>query len=378
MKLNIQFPVYIALIRQNRIVSKSLKHLFYIHSPITYYVSIAVIIYEKLPKEQCVLLFDRDVEIPNTEYRESIFKVPYSFMEVLKVYNKFWKAWPRLKVLDHFIKKVTHKEAFIFYTPSTFTNQLKLVLKNKKCKGYNVIEEGLASYYTLETVNKIYHNISQPRRLNSFLYRLNFKFRLKYETEFLDSSYKTVYCISAKAFPGYKNRIEMPYPFLNEKPYPSYKNILILDSLVESGMISFATFTFAMIDFFEILVKNDISELHYKRHPNQYRTPVDPYNTLFNKLCNKIHFIEIPENESLEFIAGSGKIKELQFFCTYSSAGLYASLSNRKVYSLIELFGKYDDSFLEKTRVYLEKTQYLIPIYTLNKNYSSTVKSDTV
>jgi hypothetical protein len=151
----------------------------------------------------------------------------------------------------------------------------------------------------------------------------------------------------------------MPYPFKNDNQYPEFNNILILETLVESGIISFSTFLFAMTDFIDLLLNANIQIIYYKKHPEHYKNNIEIYNLLFQKINKGIVFKEIPKELSLEFIAGSTRVNNICFYCTYSSAGLYASFSGRKVYSYASLINKYDKDFNEKVHEMAERATYL-------------------
>src|SRR5215217_871201 len=125
-----------------------MKHLFYIHSHITFLASIKSINFLKLDYTDCVFIIHRgkidDYKFSKVKMVEFIYN--HHNIETYTISKKFWKNWKKLDKLDEFINIAISNNYFTFYTPHTYASFLALIVTHKKCKGYNIIEEGLGSY----------------------------------------------------------------------------------------------------------------------------------------------------------------------------------------------------------------------------------------
>src|SRR5215217_5951190 len=125
-----------------------MKHLFYIHSYVTFLASIKVIKYLKLKHEDCVFVIHRgkvdDYQCPGI--RMVRFGYERYDIETYTLRYKFWKNWKSINKLDKFVDDAVENSNFIFYTPQTFQSFLSLIVTHRRCKAYHIIEEGLGSY----------------------------------------------------------------------------------------------------------------------------------------------------------------------------------------------------------------------------------------
>jgi len=142
-----------------------MKHLFLVHSPITYLVSISVIQKLKIPKQDAVLLFH---EFNNEALLESNRYTGLSITSYYSNSNFFQKTYNHVRYfniitrIDNIINKIISDEKFIAYVP-VLTPVHKILITHKQCSSFNFIEEGLAQYYkeeTLESLNAFYSKYS--------------------------------------------------------------------------------------------------------------------------------------------------------------------------------------------------------------------------
>ena len=116
-----------------------MKHIFTIHSPITFFSACAVIFQEKLPHEDVIIINDG-------------YNVPFKIGTIVDSYQQQEKGiWRKIKnfnlvkAYDQYIKELTHGQQFIAYIDLMHAYQ-RLLITHPNCVKFNFIEEGTASY----------------------------------------------------------------------------------------------------------------------------------------------------------------------------------------------------------------------------------------
>ncbi|WP_445718779.1 polysialyltransferase family glycosyltransferase [Flavobacterium sp.] len=116
-----------------------MKHIFTIHSPITFFSACAVIFQEKLPHEDVIIINDG-------------YKVPFSVGRIVASYQQKDKGiWKKIKnfnlvsAYDSYLNRITNGQQYIAYIDLMHAYQ-RLLITNPKCIKFNFIEEGTASY----------------------------------------------------------------------------------------------------------------------------------------------------------------------------------------------------------------------------------------
>ncbi|NSL89786.1 hypothetical protein ECE50_023285 [Chitinophaga sp. Mgbs1] len=127
-----------------------MKHVFYIHSPITYLVAVSVCQYLKLSAEDVLFICDgfyrSDKDI--TAIDISRYNSGGAVDRILKTIKHFNKATYIDQVIDGFIGQ----HNFTAYVP-VMRQVEKIMVTHEKCAGFHFIEEGLADYYYGETLS---------------------------------------------------------------------------------------------------------------------------------------------------------------------------------------------------------------------------------
>ena len=116
-----------------------MKHIFTIHSPITFFSACAVIFQEKLAHEDVIIINDG-------------YKVPFKIGKIVDSYQQQEKGiWKKIKnfnlvkAYDQYINELTHGQQFIAYIDLMHAYQ-RLLITHPNCVKFNFIEEGTASY----------------------------------------------------------------------------------------------------------------------------------------------------------------------------------------------------------------------------------------
>ncbi len=331
-----------------------MKHLFYIHSYITYFVSLEVIKYKQFNPADCVFMYGRgfspedagsvalEVNIPYEHHPKSSFLIE----------RQFWKSWRKLRSFDAFLGKLTSGTGFHLYTNQTGIDFIRLFMSHRNCQGFSFIEEGLYSYYSFKFINHtLCPPIGKPNLNYKLLTWLNFGGRLKQQRYFLAPDYSAVYGIHADVFPEFRNRNIMPFPFGSVNDVgETGKAVLILDSFMEYGVVTWGAFEKALTKAFDHFHNQNVKELLIRFHPKQYENSVllQQLKELITTRQKDIAVVEIAQKESMELLAGNPSYKELRFYVFLSSAALYAALCGRKAYSFAPFLAEEDALYRQR------------------------------
>jgi len=168
-----------------------MKHVFTIHSPITFLAAHAVIENLELPIDD-VIIFSNGYKVPLNTY--SIF--PF-LANRNTTYSKKLKNLITPKAEDNYISLHTNEEAFIAYIDLMSFFQ-KVLISHENCKSFNFIEEGNSSYLIRNDLD----TLTWDKR--------NEKFRVYGFKSYI----KNIFSSTKWAFRGYTNRfLALPYSY---------------------------------------------------------------------------------------------------------------------------------------------------------------------
>ena len=190
-----------------------MKHIFFVHTPVTYLGAVAVIQHLNLTKQEAIIFFQsfkttaaENSNLYSTVSIEAFFSEGNFFKKISSVFTGFGIS----KKFDKLVSEAVKGEKFIAYIPVvTFIH--KLLITHQKCAGFNFIEEGLAQYYkedTLESINPLYSKkswrsslISHFRASINELYLLARGYNFKLLS--LPFSYSCYHAVKGVQFYGY-------------------------------------------------------------------------------------------------------------------------------------------------------------------------------
>ena len=326
-----------------------MKHIFFIHSSITYYVSVSVVKYCNLSIEDVIFLLDKNykniysnlgvttVDITNWER----FPYPVSLSSILLA-DKY------IRKIDCNINKVCLNENYILYIHTTSTLFNQALITNPLCIGYHFIEEGIANYRE----NLYYEPAVLRGKVTSLLCRLYNKIhpRLSLNYPFLRSYEKK------KFNPQYyylENRYHVQEARSNVILLPFYKEsdseqfnysdsqVFIMSPLIEFGLCSIESLEQVLVDYFSQC--KELGKIYVKYHPIQN----DKVKKMFELICYryKLHLVEIDKNLPMEQVLMCSHDSNWVGF--ESSLLFYASIMNSTihVYSLSNKLAKLDSKF---------------------------------
>lgn len=192
-----------------------MKHVFWVHSHITFYMAIAVIKSQCLNNSEIVFLTDRKYQNNYFQYIMNDFSgyagklSPLTLKSVLNL-RKI------IKQLDRQLIKILQNDDYVVYLPHLAHPVYQILITNKHCRGYHFIEEGLANYVT-----KNYES-----------HFLRFSVWQQFGLDVFNFFHQRI-CLGHKTFGHFKNfPYESSYFYLNS-PYCRRKENVILLNLIQ-------------------------------------------------------------------------------------------------------------------------------------------------
>lgn len=327
------------------------KHVFFVQSQITKLVAFATIKHLALPQESIVIISYRKVDF---YHGYSIVPCPFTHypQESFLIHKKFWLGRKKLKNLDDYVKEITNNSEFKFYVPHIFYNHVELMLSHCKCRSFSLLEEGKTSFSRFGE-----RTLSRDIFPQNILKRMNYGKRLNSVKQIFPDNYETAFKISDAAFPDFP-RVQQVKLHLVSASY-DYENIIVLDSIVEAGVVSISDYLIALLRLIMLMVKRGINKIHYKFHPDQQpKTSKKLILELFKTIEN-IELIEIDKNIVLEEIAVNSSAK---FYSAISSMLYYSKYLGSQSYSFVHLFPsseKLDSYFKKQPEAFVNQLEYI-------------------
>jgi len=325
-------------------------HVFMIHSSITFIVANAIIKELNLEDKQILFLTNRSISL-DTKYTTYIFpnfklEGIISFIKNRKVLTKF----------DHYVENIVNGRKFVVYLPHQLSTFFYFLSTHKDCIQYNYLEEGLASFIKYDEINKSYSNTSTNSLFKVviwFFYKLAFGNRMNFSRKTYNCNnvkYGFSFGLFDESFPDFKHRRKLTASFFVNSNAPNnttIKHLLILGSEVEVGYVDKEDYLDLLKRFVTIFHSRFQSEtLYYKLHPGQSSLLANEISQLFDLIG--VENISLNSDISIEEIIITSKAN---FYQVLSSAGFYAALLGRKVYSFLHLI-EISESLKEKLRIF--------------------------
>lgn len=343
-----------------------MKHIFFVHSPITFIVACKVIQLKEIPSDNIIFLTHRGFHVPISGFKTYVF--PYQWSpEPFPFQVNFFNSWKRLEAFDQFINEITEKSLFSIYLPHTEFRVLKILISHPFCQDFSYIEEGLAAYFPLNVLNP-----KQGKRRIHLIDRIFYKNRIK-DKLFMNSGYKAAYGLYPESFPAFEDRVILDkihtpgvamLASLFEKDYSLYENahIIVLDAISEHGVVGRQEHMVAIKRLIQILREKNVKKLFIKYHPAQVGT--QEYYSIQKILSHwpeAEEVVEIPQDVYLEIVAK--KCRSVCFYINVSSIGFYAYKEGQRVVSwanlILQVNKKYSETILLVKQPLLDKIEML-------------------
>lgn len=259
-----------------------MKHVFFVHSGITYLISLAVIEYLNLSKDDVVIITSRSIPdderflcIPLNTQEESIVQLPsYGSVGVLR-------SILVLRNLDKKIASGVDHHSFMLYLPSDKNYLMQFLQSHGLCVGRNFIEEGLLTYRAGFLKPRMVHQrFGYVKNLFRFPYHLN-------RTRGVRGVGTDNFIVYVATQTAQRNLQPFSTVLLDIKKVKVHEEesdftaLFIFDAVVEMNLCSYENFMECLEDF----IKEDVPRrnLAIKFHP--FQKEYAQYLSIFEK-CN--------------------------------------------------------------------------------------------
>lgn len=314
-----------------------MKHIFFIHSPITHVVALEVIRIKKLQDLDIIYFTHRGFQIRQPGI--NIVAFPYQWApEPFRFQLNFIQSWNRIQRFDAFLNQLTSNTDFHVYLPHSGFRVLKLLISHQYCKGYSYIEEGLDSYNPIAHANIPPHN-GKTHLLDRLFTRNRISDRLIF-----NYAYESVYGIYPESFPGFRNRIVLKDCGFDEVRITNKigdkddllkfhcSHIIALDAISLYGAVKREVHLQAFAKMLHTLKEKKVERVFVKFHPAQ--VSADEYHLFLKVIQEYSAGLEIEVLDQavyLEVICYA--CRDVTFYVNQSSVGLYAHKTGHQVYS---------------------------------------------
>lgn len=331
-----------------------MKHLFYVHSYVTYLVALGVIDYYRIDDKD-VCIFCARFNLLQTRFRCISVDTNFKQLFGLPAYGtRFLYIKKRVEIfkLDAFIKDITEGSEFICYLPSDGHYLQQLIGSHKLCNQVHYIEEGLFSYNDefrkkslpfhgkLSQIKRYFNTggrniIPQEAERKSILFTL---FDEKYYSGILRKK-----CISLD---------------LNSIVYDGLKlhngAILVLNAFRDADDDVIRA-VLSILESFASTVRNKDMKLYIKHHPYASSKFVFQVEDIFRS--SDVDFITIENSVNLELLMFNST--DLYIYGFFSASMMYGALWGHKVHSFIDEFSRYS----ENCKKYLSRSFHIPEIF---------------
>lgn len=306
-----------------------MKHLFYIHSYVTYLVTLGVIEHKDIKDEDVVLICGRGVVFDN---RFKSLNVNKSFPSLASqpTYGTRWmyvKKRRDILAFDHTISELVEGNQYVCYLPSNNHFLLQLIASHKLCVAVNYIEEGLSSY------DEFFYKKLWPFNGSLGLLKriVNTGCRNVHPEKIISEG--TLFTLFDPSFYNSTIHKECVMPDVSRIPYSGIKlestNLLMMNAFRDAN----ETVRRGLLDVLGESTKG-LNEIYIKHHPySDEKFKHDLEHTLMSS-GTEVHLI--PEDTPTELMLFNSRNLNIYGLC--SSTMMYGALFGHKAYSFADKF----------------------------------------
>lgn len=317
-----------------------MKHLFFVHSHITYLVVDQYVKDNHICPEDCLfVLMERYRSLPPESNYSNVISLqngllPENCTRVFQNWNVF-RGFRNIRHMNRELNRFFCGDSFSLYLPNTNSDIHSALVTMNQCAGFYVIEEGAASYLRSEELPEL------SGRFAHFIIKMlsgavPWFYALKKSFCDVDNKYFLgTIATSARAFPGFPGpRILISSPFSKIELDVVPDIILSVDASLAIALGNvFPEKLFERLRSF--FINNNYKKVAYKFHPIFYQDA--SLQQLYRQGINSVFgnsIFELNENCKLENVLYSYPID----FCSdFSSVGIYAANFGRKCYSIMDM-----------------------------------------
>lgn len=335
-----------------------MKHAFFVHSGITYAISLAIIEHKKIDISSVIIFSENFNNCLLPIKTISLIKSIYPYKSKLKKYNIPY-------YIDNYININFKDEKFVLYMQSALPNH-RVFMTHKNCAGFCFFEEGFANYHKYDNLQllSIYHH-NLPWRVNL---KTSLKFALSefnkvirgYSPRLNDlpswpncyANFKNVeyFCFSNFAFQGIPERKKIILSFdvlkrsdlkVNELNLDG-KTIWLSDSFIETFKLPLSSYYDALeqgLSAYYSIANKPRDIIYIKFHQAESKESKERTLSFFDKLNYK--YILIDTSAPMELILLHSKNCDIISYTT--SLLYYASILGHNSYSFVNYFNYNND-----------------------------------
>ena len=310
-------------------------HVFYVHSHITFIVSMLYLNNTGLDFDRVRFITSRDYSLKTNHPFLDISDF-YQFLERTTRLKKAISLKWRIKRIDKLLTDLTGDQNFTLYIPQFNHSIFQILATHPLCDGTVLMEEGITSY------KKDEHLYQKPRM--SFMYALSclysnrFKMGNGHYNPIPRDKFKFALCVNDSCFP-FLNKFQKTVTSLSHLQLPEYKSFLLnnsriflLDSFRERTGISMETYL-SLVKCTLEYDKGDRTGILIKFHPEQNKETRIKTVEYIEANFDFLEVITLPDNciMELEFI----QCNDLTVLGMHTSLLFYAKTLGHSVYSSI-------------------------------------------
>lgn len=312
----------------------AVKHVFFIHSHVTWLVSLAVIDHHQLAADDVLLVCARGYEPPDEAFATKAF--PERRWVITWRLRQWWR---QQRELARFVDEVSGGRDFAWYLPHRAFPFFGAFVRHPRCRGYHLIEEGMASYHTPESIAQVLHHVVARRRgWRGWVARALVAVR---PPVFADERCLAFYGCTDEAFPGYERKVRVRIRAPHPADAGDIEAVLVFDGALEAQLADEEPFHACLEELMAILARQGRRKVHYKLAPVQYvdRRYSPRVQQVLQENPHGIRFVELPASCCLELLALAGRT---DFFIFLTSVGIYAADAGCGVYSMAQRLAQLD------------------------------------
>jgi len=343
-----------------------MKRVFYTHSPITTRLCLGVIEHERTAKADIIWLTARNEKAPDIgraycieDYKSDLPEKGVNFLRC-RMGLKKWRCQ---------FERLVDGQNYISYIPQTSQFLFQLITTHPKCSGYYIVEEGTAAYHGTKRKGELaISGVASWKSILSRIYHfLNYggAFRKNRSVQdFSNVMYRGCFSWNQHAFNGFKNKQLLDCPFIESREYPDIEALVVLDAVVEAGLVQEAWMREALCSVFKLIEKRNIGQVAVKFHPETTRLAGNAFPLWWTEALSDSNASFKITMLSRDFVVEDLAMREgLSVFVNLSSVGLYASLLGREVVSIAKLIAAHSQEYAycldRRPKVWKKKINYL-------------------
>lgn len=321
-------------------------HIFYVHSYITYIISISVLEKLSLNPSDVIFLYGRGF---NSQERADIksYQLDTGIMKLSKVPSYgmpllLIKQHKYINQIDALISRVTDGSQYTAYLPLTKNFLMGLIGTHRLCVDIAFIEEGLLTYtgnfkkpptqnpYAVSTILRYLNHGYRTFVYRPYTFPLPTRLYALHDGVEVDKSEFSIHVVKPSA------------PTLSQQYILNHASIFVIDTVVEDGITSLDCFKQVIQSFITLCINHNQFEVWLRFRPGL--SPDTSLLSLFEENAITTHLI--PEHVSVEAVLL--RSTNLSVFGLHSSLLFYAALWGHKSYSLLSILFEIDQQAAEK------------------------------